>query len=69
MANPEEYIRISDVEENLPFHSMEKFSNDSSIINSVHNLPVISLGKGEEFDFSVSNDINGVKKSNYLDIF
>ena len=47
---------------------MKKFSGDSSIINYVHSLPVISPGKGEEFDFSVSNDIVGVQISNYLDI-
>ena len=42
------------------FHSMQKLSSDSSIINYVHSLPTISPGKGEEFDFSVSNDIDGV---------
>ena len=47
---------------------MQKFSSDSSIINFVHSLSVISPGKGEEFDFSVSNDVGGVKISNYLDI-
>ena len=60
MADPEEDIRISFIEENLSFHSMQKFSSDSSIINSVHSLLVISLGKGEEFDFFVSNDVSGV---------
>ena len=50
------------------FHSMQKFSNDSSIINYVHSLPVIALGKGEEFDFFVSSDVDGVHISNYLDI-
>ena len=64
MANPEEYIRISDVEENLSFHSMPKFSNDSSIINFMHSLSVISPGKGEEFGFSISNDV--VKETRYL---
>jgi len=68
MADPKEDIRISVVEENLSFHSMQKFSSDSSIINYVHSLPVVSAGKGEEFDFSVSNDVAGVKISNYLDI-
>ena len=47
---------------------MQKFSSDSSIINYVHSLPVISPRKGEKFDFSVSNDVSGVKISNYLDI-
>ena len=50
------------------FHSMQKLSSDSSIINYVHNLPMIALGKGEEFDFSVSNGVDGVHISNYLDI-
>ena len=66
MADPEEYIRISVIEENLSFHSMQKFSSDSSIINYVHSLPMIAPGKGEEFDFS--NDVAGVQISNSLDI-
>ena len=48
---------------------MQKFSSDSSILNYVHSLPVIALGKGEEFDFSISNDVSSVNISNYLDIF
>ena len=64
MADLEEDIRISVVEENVSFLSMQKFSSDSSIINSRHSLPVISPGKGEEFDFSVSNDVSGVQISN-----
>ena len=47
---------------------MQKFSSDSSILNFVHSLPVIAPGKGEEFDFSISNDVAGVQISNYLDI-
>ena len=47
---------------------MQKFSSDSSIINYVHSLPVIAPRKGEEFDFSVSNDVVGVQISNSLDI-
>ena len=46
---------------------MQKFSSDSSIINSEHSLSMISLGKGEEFDFSVSNDVFGVYISNTMD--
>ena len=38
---------------------MQKFSNDSSILNFVHSLPVIAPRKGEEFDFSISNDVAG----------
>ena len=45
---------------------MKKLSSGSSIINYVHRLPVIAPRKGEEFDFSVSNDVSGVKISNYL---
>ena len=45
---------------------MQKFSSDYSIINYVHSLQVISPGKGEEFDFSVSNDVAGVHIINYL---
>ena len=47
---------------------MQKFSSDSSIINFVHSLLVISPGKGEEFNFFVSNDVAGVKISNTMDI-
>ena len=47
---------------------MQKFSSDSSILNYVHSLPVIAPGNGEKFDFSVSNDVFGVKISNYFDI-
>ena len=64
----EEEIRISVFEENISFHSMQKISNGSSIINFVHSLLVIAPGKGGEFDFSISNDIVGVQISNYLDI-
>ena len=54
MDDLEEDIRISIIEENISFHSMQIFSSDSSIINFVHSLSVIALGKGGEFDFSVS---------------
>ena len=47
---------------------MLKLSSDSSIINSVHSLPMITLGKGEEFDLFVSNDVASVQISNSLDI-
>ena len=60
MADPNEDIRISIIEEKLSFHSMQKFSSDSSIINYVHSLPEIAPGKGNEFDFSVYNDVGGV---------
>ena len=41
---------------------MQKFSSDSSILNSVHSLPVTVSENEEEFDFSISNDVTGVKK-------
>ena len=68
MADLEEDIWISIIEEKLSFHSIQKFSNDYSIINYVHSLPVIAPRKGEEFDFSISNDGVGVQISNCLDI-
>ena len=46
---------------------MQKFSSDSSNINYVHSLPVIARGKGEEFDFFISNDVAGVQISISLD--
>ena len=60
MADLEEEIQISVVEWNLSFHSMQKFSSDSSIINYVHSLPVIVSEKEEEFDFYIYNDVDGV---------
>ena len=41
MDDLEEDIQISVFEEKLSFHSMQKFSSDSSILNFVHSLPVI----------------------------
>ena len=68
MADLEEDIQISIFEEKISFHSMQKFSSDSSNLNYVHSLPVIVSENEEEFDFSISNDVAGVKKSNTLDI-
>ena len=51
MADQEEDIRISFIEEKLSFHSMQTFSSDSSILNFVHSLPVIDSENEEEFDF------------------
>ena len=59
MADPEEEIWISIFEEKISFYSLQKFSSDS--LNFVHSLPVIVLEKEEEFDFSISNDVAGVK--------
>ena len=45
----EEDIRIYVIEGKLSFHSMQKFSSDSSISNYVHSLPVIISDYGGEF--------------------
>ena len=68
IVDPEEYIRISVIEEKLSFHSMQTFSSDSSIWNYVQSLPVSASKNKEEFDFSLSNVVAGVQKSNTLDI-
>ena len=46
---------------------METFSCDSSILNYVQSLPMIVSKNEEEFDFSLSNVVAGVQKSNNLD--
>ena len=47
---------------------MQIFSSDSSILNYVQILSVIASENEDEFDFSLSNVVDGVKKSNNLDI-
>ena len=47
---------------------MQTFSNDSFILNSVQNFPVIVSKNEEEFGFSISNVAFGVQKSNNLDV-
>ena len=47
---------------------MQKFFSDSSILNYVHSLSVIVSKNEEEIDFSITNDVDGVYISNYLDI-
>ena len=69
MDDLEEDIWISIFEEKISFHSLQKFSNDSSILNFVHSLPVIISENEEEFDLSISNDIFGVQISNTIDIY
>ena len=54
------------MEEKLFFHSMQKFSSNSSILNFVHSLPVIVLEYEEEYDFSISNDVPSVHISNTM---
>ena len=46
---------------------MQTFTCDFPL-NSVQNLPVIASKSEEEFDFSPSNTVVGVKISNTLDI-
>ena len=67
MADTEEYIRISDIEEKHCCTSMQTFSSDSPL-NSVQNLPVIASESEEEFDFSPSKFAADVNISNTLDI-
>ena len=62
MADLEEEIWISIIEENLSFHSMQKFSSDSSILNYVHSLPVIASENEEEFVFSIYNVVVGMQR-------
>ena len=66
MDDLEEDIQISIIEEKLSFHSTHAFSSDPSILNYVQSLPVIASENEEEFDFSLSNIVVGVKKSNTL---
>ena len=47
---------------------MPKFSSDSFILNYVQGLLVIGSENEEEFVFSFSNIVVGVKKINNLDI-
>ena len=47
---------------------MQKFSSDASILNYVHSLPTIVSEKEEEFDFSISNNVDSVQISNTMDI-
>ena len=60
MADPEEDIWISFFEGEISFHYLQKFFNDSSILNSMRSLLVIVSEKEEGFDFSISNDVDGV---------
>ena len=68
MADQEEDIRISFIEEKLSFHSTQAFSSDSSILNFVQSLLMIASKNEEEFDFYLSNVAAGVHKSNTLDV-
>ena len=59
MADTEEDIQISDIEEKHFCTSMKTFSSDSPL-NYVQNLPVIASKSEKEFDFSPSNVVVGV---------
>ena len=52
----EEEIQISVIEEKISFHSMQAISSDSSLLNFVHNLPMIVSENEEGFYFSLSNE-------------
>ena len=60
IAETEEDIRISDIEEKLCCTSMQTFNGDFPL-NSVQNLPVIAFESEEKFDFSPSNVAAGVQ--------
>ena len=47
---------------------MQTFSNDYFILNYVQIFPMIVSENEEEFDFSLSNVVVGVQKSNTLDV-
>ena len=51
--DPEEVIQIFVIEKKCSFHSIQTFSIDSSILNYVQSLLVISSENEEEFDFSL----------------
>ena len=55
------------VEEELSFHPSHSLSNDSSILNSKQNFPVIALEAEEESSSSLSNVSSGVEKIYLLD--
>ena len=67
MAETEEYIQISDIEEKYCCTSMQTFSSNFPL-NYVQNLPVIASESEEKFDFSLSNVAAVVKICNNLDI-
>ena len=68
IAETEEYIQISDIEEKFCSTSVQTFTSDFPL-NSVQNLPVIASESEEKFDFSPSNVADGVKICNTLYIF
>ena len=67
IAEMEEDIRISDIEEKHYYTSIQTFSGDFPL-NSVQNLPVIDSESEEKFHFSPSNVAAGVQICDTLDI-
>ena len=67
IAETEEEIRISDIEEKFCCTSMQTFTDDFPL-NFVQNLLVIASESEEKFDFSPSNVSAGVKICDTLDI-
>ena len=67
IAEIEEDIRISNIEEKYCCTSMQTFTSDFPL-NSVQNLPVIASESEEKFDFSPSNVAAGVQICKNLDI-
>ena len=62
----EEDIWIYVFEEKHFSYSLQKFSSNS--LNFVHSLPMTVSETVEEFDFSIYNNVSGVKISNTTDI-
>ena len=67
IADPEEDIRHSVIEENLSFHSTHTVSSDSSILNYMQSFPGKAQRAEEKFSSFLSNHVVGVKKSDTLD--
>ena len=67
MAEIEEDIWISDIEEKYCCTSMQTFTGDFPL-NFVQNLLVIAFESEEKFDFSPSNVAAGVQICKNLDI-
>ena len=67
MAETEEDIQISDIEEKHCRTSMQTFTNDFPL-NSVQNLLVIASKSEEEFYFYLSNVATGVQICKKFDI-
>ena len=67
IAETEEDVRISDIEEKFCCTSMQTFTGDFPL-NFVQNLLVIASESEEKFEFSSSNVASGVKICDTFDI-